>query len=217
MTQVSRVLLVDDHPIMTDGLSFLLQREDDLEVCGAAHSIKEAWNLVEAHQPHLVVSDLTLPDGNGLDFVKALRKRVPDLPVLIISMHDEILYAERALRAGARGYVMKGITSSVIVAAIREVLQGKLYFSQQVSKRLVSVSTLKTSPGASPLNRLTDRQLEIFHLIGTGTSTRDIAKKLNVSSGTIDAHRWEIRKRLGLPDNGQLVRYAVRWAESQAI
>ena len=214
MAHMFKVLLVDDHPVMTDGLSFLLQREADLEVCGTAHTLQQARDFLDQQTPDLIVSDLTLPDGNGIDFVKSLRSRLPNLPILVLSMHDEILYAERALRVGARGYLMKATASTVVVDAIRTVLEGNLYFSEEIANKLLATSTGNASREASPLARLTDRQLQVFELIGQGKISTDIAKQLGVSSGTVDAHRWEIRQRLQLEDNAQLVRYAVSWTES---
>lgn len=214
---MKRILLIDDHPIMRHGLAQLIRAESDLEVCAEAGSAAEGLTLIEARKPDLVIVDLTLPDKHGLELIKDIQALHPATLILVLSMHDEALYAERALRAGARGYVMKETAADNLIKACRRVLDGGIYLSDKmagVMLELVTGHRNKQAP-ASPLERLTDRELEVLQLIGQGKGTRNIADLLHVSVRTIDAHRAHIKDKLQLPDGNALVRYAVRWMESQ--
>ncbi|WP_050024534.1 response regulator transcription factor [Verrucomicrobium sp. BvORR034] len=212
-----RVLLVDDHPIMRHGLAQLIRAEADLEVCGEGGSAAEGLALVGSLKPDLVVADLTLPDKHGLEFIKDVQSMYPGTLMLVLSMHDESLYAERVLRAGARGYVMKETAADMLVLAARRVLDGGIYLSDKMSSLMLEMMAGHRKPvSSSALDRLTDRELEVLQLIGQGRATRHIAEQLHVSVRTVDAHRANIKEKLQLADGATLVRYAVRWMDTQA-
>lgn len=210
-----RILIVDDHPMMRQGLAQLIGMEHDLAVCGEAENAGSALNAVSTLKPDLVLADISLPGKNGLELIKDFQAIQPGLPVLVISMHDESLYAERVLRAGGRGYIMKQEGGKKLMQAVRQVLEGKVYVSEKISAGILE--NLSGRPGAegSPLEKLTDRELEIFQLIGQGKGTRDIAETLHISVKTIDVHRANIKAKLKLQSASELIRYAVRWAESK--
>lgn len=210
-----RILLVDDHPIMRHGLAQLINSEADLQVCGEAGSSAEGLRAVEKLKPDLVIADLTLPDKHGLEFTKDLHAMFPGTLVLVLSMHDESLYAERSLRAGARGYLMKEPAADHVVKATRRVLEGGIYLSEKMAGQLLeSIAGQRKSGDSSPLDRLTDRELQVLQLIGQGKATRHIAEQLHVSARTVDAHRAHMKEKLQLDDGAALVRYAVRWVEN---
>lgn len=208
-----RILVVDDHEILRCGWHQLISVEDDLEICGEAGTVSEALNLVEQCHPDIVVTDISLPGRNGLELVKELKLNHPEIPVLVVSMHDEKVYGERVLRAGGRGYVMKETASDQLVDAIRQVLRGKPYVSEALSSAFLEGMFIGT-PAKFPIDRLTNRELEVFDLIGKGHSQLEIAQTLGVEPRTIEAHRTNIRKKLGLPDSHALFRFAVRRFES---
>lgn len=211
-----RLLLVDDHPIVLHGLAQLIRAEKDLDVCGEAGSAAEGLEAIRVLKPDLVVADLTLPDKHGLEFIKDVQAMHPGMLVLVLSMHDEALYAERILRAGARGYVMKETAADALINAARRVLSGGIYLSERMAGQMLElVAGQGKQAGASPLDRLTDRELEVLQLIGQGRATRHIAKQLHISARTVDAHRAHIKDKLQLEDGPALVRYAVRWMESR--
>lgn len=211
-----RVLLVDDHPFMRAGLAQLIDRQPDLVVCGEAGNPSEALQALAKLKPDLVLSDLTMPGRSGLEFIKDLLAAEPRLAVLVVSMHDEVVYAERALRAGARGYIMKEAGGENLLAAIRQILKGEVYVSPRMSARILDGMSGATPRGStSPIQKLTDREFEIFQLIGQGKSTRDIASELHLSPKTIDVHRSHIKEKLKLKDVTALVRHAVRWVETE--
>jgi DNA-binding NarL/FixJ family response regulator len=212
---IRRILLVDDHPIMRHGLAQLINCEADLQICGEAGSSAEGLRAVEKLQPDLVIADLTLPDKHGLEFIKDLHAMYPGTLVLVLSMHDESLYAERALRAGARGYLMKETAADHVVKAAYRVLEGGIYLSEKMAGQLLeSIAGQRKSSDSSMLERLTDRELEVLHLIGQGKATRHIAEQLHVSARTVDAHRAHMKEKLQLADGAALVHYAVRWVEN---
>jgi len=210
-----RILLVDDHPLLREGLAHLIAAESDLEVCGMAGSVQEALALVESESPDLVISDLTLPGRNGLELIKDLCATRPDIPVIVLSMHDELVYAERVLRAGGMGYIMKDTPPERLLEAIRVVMGGGVFASQNLTNQfLKALSSGKGQAKPSfPLERLTDRELEVFELIGQAKSNHDIARRLGISPRTLDAHRAHIREKLGLEDSNELTRHAIRWFE----
>lgn len=211
-----RVLLVDDHPMMRSGLAHLIERQPDLTVCGEAANPAEALTVMPAARPDIVLTDLTMPGRSGLEFVKDLLAVSPTLPVLVVSMHDESVHAERALRAGARGYIMKEAGGEAVVAAIRQILGGQAYVSPAMSARILdNISGKKPRGSTSPIGKLSDREFEVFQLIGQGKSTRDIAEQLHLSPKTVDVHRSHIKEKLELKDATALVRHAVRWVEIQ--
>lgn len=212
MTRKSRILIVEDHPIFRLGLGELINQEDDMEVCGGAQDVSQAWAEIKALQPDLVIADITLNNSNGIDLVKAVTKQYSSLPVLVLSMHDELLYAERAIHAGARGYITKQEAMESVVTAVRQVLDGKVYLNESMKDRILVGLTNKNAAGdQSPINRLTDRELEVFRMIGQGFSTREIAGKLHLSAKTIGTYRERIKEKLNLKHANELVRYAVHW------
>lgn len=212
------VLIVDDHPFMRAGLAQLINRQPDLVVCGEAGDPVAAMTELRRSPVDLVVTDLTMPGRSGLDFIKDLHALHPALPILVVSMHDEVIYAERALRAGARGYIMKEAGGENFLAALRQVLGGQVYVSPRLSAQILeNLSARRPRGSTSPIEKLTDREFEVFQLIGQGKSTRDIAEQLHLSSKTVDVHRGHIKEKLGLGDITSLVRHAVRWVETQSL
>ena len=212
-----RILVVDDHPMMREGLRQLIASEPDLEVCCEAEDAAAALRSIEEHQADLAIVDISLKESSGLELIKDLRIRRPVLPVLVLSMHDESLYAERVLRAGGQGYLMKHEGGEKIMAAIRHVLSGRISLSEKMSDRLLGqLAGKRAAPAAGPsVERLTDREFEVFQLIGGGRTTRQIAEKLHVSVKTVEAHRVNIKQKLNLATAPELIRFAVRWVETQ--
>jgi len=212
----AKIIIVDDHPIVRQGLADLINQEKDLAVCGQAEDAAEAMKAIRELEPDVIIVDITLADSSGIELIKDIKVQYPDLPVLTLSMHDESLYAERALRAGAKGYIMKGETTKNVVTAIRKVLAGQIYTSDRVAAKMVSkLVGGKAKVGASPLECLSDRELEVFQLIGQGNGTRRIAEKLYLSIKTIETYRAHIKEKLNLTDTNQLLRYAIQWVNSQ--
>ncbi|HOT44027.1 MAG TPA: response regulator transcription factor [Spirochaetota bacterium] len=214
MGETKRILIVDDHPLICKGLALMITKKaPDIQVCGDADDVNSALETAASQRPDLMVIDIELKSSNGLDLVKALRTRHPDIPTLVFSMHDESIYAERALRAGARGYVMKDLPVEKLVEAIRKVLAGKLYFSEDVTMKILGkFVNVGHEEYEIPLNRLSNRELEIFQLIGQELKSGNIAKKLNISIKTVEAHRDNIRKKLLLTSNDDLNRFAREWS-----
>ncbi|MFN0076659.1 MAG: response regulator [Prosthecobacter sp.] len=214
---MNRILLIDDHPIMRHGLAQLLRMEDGLEVCGEAGSARDGLTAIERLRPDLVILDLTLPDKHGIELLKDIQALHPGLRCLILSMHDESLYAERALRAGARGYIMKEAAADHLVTAVRKILSGGIYLSDGMSSRMIEqLSGARGRPGVTGIENLTDRELEVLSLIGAGSATKLIAERLGISARTVEAHRAHIKEKLGVTDGAALVRYAVQWVENQS-
>lgn len=208
-----RIFVVDDHPIVYQGLEQLLDCEKDLAICGYAVEANSAIKDIEKLKPDIVIVDISLKGSiNGIELIKAIKKRFPNVVILVLSMHDESLYAERAIRAGARGYVKKEELTGTIVNALREVLDGGLYLSESMTSRLLN-SLYYEQPDrvTASTEKLTDRELEVLRLIGMGYTTIEIAKELNVSGKTISTHRLRIRHKLNLKSNSELIRYAVQW------
>jgi DNA-binding NarL/FixJ family response regulator len=211
----ARIVIVDDHPIMRMGLRQLLESSQLVEVCAEAGSVSEAITVITAARPiDLVVIDISLPDRSGLELIRDLRTIDPDARSLVVSSHDEKVYAERVLRAGGRGYLMKDRAPEQIIAAVSQVLAGGIFLSPSMTSRMMEV--LSGSKSASPISGLTDRELEVFRAIGEGKSSREISGLLGVSIRTIDAHRTHIKEKLGLRDAAELSYEAIRWMESQA-
>jgi DNA-binding NarL/FixJ family response regulator len=208
-----RILIVDDHPMMRDGLRQLLANEPDLEVVGEAEDGPTALELARSLKPDIAIVDITLRSTNGLELIKDLQIHAPGVAVLVLSMHDESLYAERVLRAGGRGYIMKQEGGKKIIEAVRRVLSGSAYVSDTISARILDSISGRTQ-GKSPVETLSDREFEVFQLIGQGLSTAEMAEKLRVSVKTIEVHRVNIKTKLGIPTAPELIRYAVRWLES---
>lgn len=209
------ILIVDDHPIVRQGLALLISQEGDLEVCAEASGAGEALAAIEKHAPDLAIVDLSLKYGNGLELIKQLKGRFPELPALVVSMHDETLYAERALRAGAKGYIMKQEATENVVSAVKRVLSGEIYVSRKMSAKLMEKFIHgRAADISSPLERLSDRELEVFQLIGRGLPTRRIAEMLHLSVKTIETHRAHIKEKLKLKNASELVQHAVHWTQN---
>jgi DNA-binding NarL/FixJ family response regulator len=208
-----RILIVDDHPMMRDGLRQLIANEPDLEVCGEAEDAATALALAGSLKPDIAIVDITLRSTNGLELIKDLHIRAPKIAVLVLSMHDESLYAERVLRAGGRGYIMKQEGGKKIIEGLRQIAAGRTFVSEAISARILNSFSGHTQD-KSPVESLTDREFEVFQLIGEGLSTSDMAQKLCVSVKTIEVHRVNIKTKLGVPTAPELIRFAVRWLES---
>ena len=213
-----RILIVDDHPITRQGLRGLLSQEPDFMICGESESAAGALTIMKSAQPDLVLADLTLVGKSGLEFIKDLHALHPGTAVLAVSMHDETIYAERVLRAGARGYIMKSEGGAKLVKAIRHVLAGNIYVSEKMSAKILGLfAGLQARGSESPLGRLTDREFEVFHLIGQGLATREIGKRLHLSPKTVDTHRLNIKAKLDIQSLPELMQYAVRWTASEEV
>lgn len=212
-----KVLLVDDHPIVRHGFAELINRDPNLTVCGEAEDIHEAMEAIKSSRPDIVIVDITLKGGNGLELIKNLKIQHPGLPALVISMHDESLYAERVLRAGGRGYLTKQEAVDNILTAIHRVLKGEIYLSQKMTgKLLYRIADGDTQLSRSPIDSLTDRELEVFQMIGQGNGTRQIAEELHLSVKTVETYREHLKQKLGLKDAAELVQHAVQWVQSRA-
>ena len=215
---VSKIIIVDDHPIVRQGLAMLIDQHEDFSVCGEAESADEAMDLIEQTNPDLAIVDLSLAESSGLDLIKELKIHHPDLRSVVLSMHDESVYAPRALEAGARGYVMKREAKDHIVSAIQRVMNGEIYVSDKMASKLLELAaTGKSGESQSPISRLTDRELEVFELIGQGLTTRQISERFHRSIKTIEAHREHIKEKLGLKNSTELSRHAFQWVESGGI
>jgi len=213
----SRILLVDDHPIVREGLAQFINHEADLTVCAIAANASEAMELVAEHKPELVVTDLSLSGKLGLELIKDLTAQYPSIPILVLSIHDETLWAERVLRAGAEGYIMKSRATSQIVEAIRRILGGGIWVSPQINETLLQKQIRNHKPlQGSPLDQLSDRELEVFHCIGRGMNMKEIATAFHLSSKTVDVHRDHIREKLRLKSSNELIRYAVSYLLGEA-
>ncbi len=201
--------------MMRQGLAQLINNEPDLTVCAEADTAGQALELLNKARPGLWLIDISLPDKNGIELIKDIRAMDPASRILVVSMHDESLYAERILRAGARGYIMKQEGGKKLMEAIRHVLAGNIYVSEKMSGKILEIFSGQRDTGGSPVARLTDREFEVFQLIGEGKGTRQIAEHLHLSVKTVEVHRANIKEKLGLKTATDLVRYAVRWTESQ--
>jgi DNA-binding NarL/FixJ family response regulator len=208
----AQLMLVDDHAMFRHGMAMLINREPDMEVSTEASDCEEALAILKQERhPDIILMDVSLKTHSGLEVMKRVHGLIPALPVLVVSMHDEGVYAERALRAGARGYVMKQEPGKVLVSAIREILKGNLYLSKQIQVRLLKRIANGNSGSETPINTLSPAEFEILHLIGAGHTTQQIACLLSRSTKTIETHRYNIRMKLNLKDGADLVRYAAQW------
>lgn len=210
------VFIVDDHPLVRQGLAQVINAEPDMTVCGEAEDAPKALHLVNIKDPDLVIVDISLRGNNGLELIKNIKALKHNLPILVFSMHDETVYAQRALRAGARAYVMKQESADKIVTAIRRIMSGDIYVSNRVADQVLhQLVNGSGDPGGSPVDRLSDRELEVIQLIGRGLSTREIASSLNLSVKTIESHRAHIKEKLNLRNATELVQFSVQWVEQE--
>jgi DNA-binding NarL/FixJ family response regulator len=212
----TKILIVDDHPIVRQGLAELINHEKDLAVCGQAEDAQQALKNIKESGPDMVIVDISLKETSGMELIKDIKAQYPNLPVLALSMHDESLFAERTLRAGAKGYIMKAEATENVITAIHKVLEGQLYLSSRMQDKIVrKLVGDKPEPGASPIDSLSDRELEVFLLIGKGYGTRQIAEKLYLSVKTIETYRAHIKEKLNLASSTELLQYAIQWVKSQ--
>lgn len=212
----TKVLIVDDHPIIRQGLAELINNEQDLTVCGQAEDAPEALGKIKESGPDIAIVDISLKETSGMELVKDIKAKHPNLPVLVLSMHDEALYAERMLRAGAKGYVMKAEATEKVIVAIRKILGGQIYVSDKMAAKMVrKLVGVGPDVGVSAIERLSDRELEVFHLIGQGYGTRQIAERLHLSIKTIETYREHIKEKLNLADASELLQYAIQWTHSK--
>jgi len=213
-----RIILVDDHRMVLNGYRLMLDAEPDLTVCGMAASAPEALDLVQREQPDIVITDLTMAGRGGLDLVKDLVAMYPGIRVLICSMHDEMFYAERALRAGAKGYVMKDADGPTFLTAIRRVLSGQVYMSERLAARVLDAfAGTRPRGSSSPLEKLSDREFEVFRLFGEGKTAKEIAGQLNLSPKTVSVHRDHIKEKMSFTTSAEMIREAVRYVETQEL
>ena len=211
-----RILLVDDHPLMRKGLALTLSAESDLDVVGQAADAEEALSVIDKLKPDLVLIDISLPGMSGIELLKHLLAINPDLLTLVVSRHDEALYAERAVRAGAKGYVMKLVAGDEIVQAVRHVLRGGIYMSDELKDRLLFGAAVgRKAPLQSPLEVLSDRELEVFEMTGRGLPTREIAERLHLSVKTVESYRARIKQKLNIETGTELLQQAVQWVEGE--
>ena len=211
-----KVLIVDDHPITRQGMRMLIDQQADFAVVGEADNAAFAMELAAKLRPEVAIVDITLRTANGIELTKNLKAHSPELLILIVSMHDEELFAERALRAGARGYLMKHEASDQVTTALRRIVSGDIYVSERVQTRMLSrMVNNRTGEIVSPVESLSDREMEVFQLLGNGYSTRQIAERLNLSVKTIDSYREHLKLKLNLESGADLIRYAIQWVKAQ--
>ena len=212
-----KIIIVDDHPIMRRGLAELLNLEKGITVCAEAGSIQTALELIKIHEPQVALVDLSLKNESGLELIKDIGARFPKVMILVLSMHDEVFYAERVIRAGAKGYIMKQQATDQVIVAIRRILSGEVYLSDAISSKILrNFSGEKTKKAGTAVEQLSDRELEVFRLIGTGFGTRQIAEKLSRSVKTVETYREHIKLKLGLKDSSELVQNAIQWLQSNS-
>ncbi len=215
-----KIFIVDDHPLMREGLKRLLNLETDLTVVGQAETVGEALKTIPKLKPDLAIVDITLPDGNGIDLIKDIKRRSIKCPALVLSMHDESLYAERALRAGAKGYIMKHEVSGEVLKAIHRILDGEIYLSEKMGLQVlhkIAGNGHRAASKGGPIDALSDRELQVFQLIGRGRGTRQIAGDLNVSMKTVESYRANIKTKMGLKNAVQLTQHAVQWVQHKEL
>ena len=215
-SEKKKVFIVDDHPIVRQGIARLINYEDDLMVCGEAGNAKDGLKEIERIKPDMVIVDISLKGKSGLELIKDIKMRLQAMPVLVVSMHDESLYAERALRAGAKGYIMKHVSPDKVLNAIRQVLDGKLFVSEGMRERMLQKYVYgSTRKNVFSVEQLSDRELEVFRLIGHGRGTRQIAKDLDLSVKTVETYREHIKDKLNLENSSELLQYAIQWIQSE--
>jgi len=215
---MAKIIIIDDHPLMRKGLALTLESETGLQVVGQVEDAEAGLELVEKLKPDLVIVDISLPGMSGLELIKHLTVVHPDIKTLVVSRHDEILYAERAIRAGAKGYVMKLVAGEVIVKAVRRILNGGIYVSEDINERLLmGMASGRSTLSQSPLDVLSDRELEVFESIGRGLATREIAERLHLSVKTVESYRARIKTKLNLQTAAEVMQHAVQWVENEKV
>jgi DNA-binding NarL/FixJ family response regulator len=213
-----QILLVDDHPIFRHGLEDLLEKQDDLAICGHADSAPTALAEMRRLNPDMAIVDISIKGSNGIELVKQMKAELPDLPILVLSMHDESLYALRALKAGALGYVMKAEALQHVIGAVRRVLDGRIFVSPRFGEKLIFKAVHGSeSESVSPVDRLSDRELEVLVMLGKGHNTKSIADELHLSVKTIETHRAHIKEKLGFTDASEMVRFAIDWVTHREL
>jgi DNA-binding NarL/FixJ family response regulator len=214
----TRIFIVDDHPIVREGLSLMMNREPDMVVCGEAEEATAALQAIASAKPDFLIVDISLSGPDGLDLLKSIRARYSAMPVLILSMHDESIYAERALRAGANGYIMKQEATEKVLVAVRQILAQKVYVSDRIANRMLQQYIKgSVSESKSPIAELSDRELEVFRLIGEGHGTRKIAEELHLSVKTVESYQAHIKEKLSLKNGRELVQRAIQWSISEDV
>lgn len=214
----SKVILVEDHPMFRERLAHLINKELEMTVCGEAENIRDAMRIIEQTKPDIAIVDITLRGSSGLELIKDLKSRGMEVPVLVLSMHDEDLYAERVIHAGARGYISKNEAAAEVIEAIRKVLAGEIYVSSRVNAKILQRLGKLGERGEKPaMELLSDRELEVFQLAGRGMNSREIAKELNLSEGTIDSYRFRIRQKLNFTSSADFYRKAAQWAAEERL
>jgi DNA-binding NarL/FixJ family response regulator len=214
-TQATRILLVDDHPMVRERLTEIISREEDLVVCAEAEDRAGALQAIPSARPDLAIIDLALKNSNGLELIKDIHARWPRLLMLVVSMHDESLYAERVMRAGARGYITKQEATRNILVAIRRVLSGEIYLSDKTASAVIAHLTARPEAGGSIADLLTDRELQVFELTGNGLSTREIAEHLHIDVKTVETYRIRMKEKLGVTSASELLQLAIRWDQNR--
>ena len=217
LTKKKAVLIIDDHPLYREGLSQYINKENDLEVCGEASNAVDGLEMIRKKKPDLVTVDVTLGESSGIDLVKMIKAQNETLPVLVVSMHPDSLYAERALSAGARGYINKGKATENVMEAIRSILKGRIYLSEEMTQSMLEKKTHGVPETSSTISLLSDRELEVFELIGSGKTTNHIAKNLHLSNKTIETYRANIKNKLSLNNNTELIQHAVQWVRDGKV
>jgi len=212
--QKTRILIVDDHPMLREGLTSLLGSQPDIEVCGEAENAAQALEMIAATQPAIVIADITLPGKSGIELIKDIVAMHPTVKTLAVSMHDEAVYAERVLRAGARGYIMKKEGGKRILEAVRKVRDGDIAVSEKMSAQILRIFSGTHGDSESPVRQLTDREFEVFELLGRGLGTTQMAAELHISVKTVEVHRAHIKDKLNIKSGSELIAYAARWAQS---
>lgn len=213
-----KIVVVDDHAVFREGLVRIINQEKDMEVCGEAENAADGLKLAQSEKPEMMILDISMEGMNGIDLAKNLRARFPDLRILVLSMHKEALYAERALRAGANGYIMKRESGRKLVSAIRIILSGQTYISDELNQIILQkLANSGRNESVHSIETLSDRELEVFQLIGSGYGTRQIAEKISISMKTVESHREHIREKLGLKNTFELVQQAIHWIHSEEL
>ncbi|MCD8554160.1 response regulator transcription factor [Seleniivibrio sp.] len=220
MSESDKVLifLLDDHAVLLEGLTILINKEPDMEVCGTASDGPSAMSKLFSLKPDIIIVDLTLENSNGLDFIKCLKARYDDVRVLVLTMHDELVFAERCIRAGASGYIMKSESPSAIIDAMRLIMKGKIYLSPKMTQHVVlRAMNPKEKSDADSVENLSDREFQVFQYIGEGITSKDMASKLNLSIKTIDSVRENIKHKIGLESAAELTKFAIKWIHSDKV